>query len=136
MSLRILVADDHDANRRALVDLLVHFGCRTVEAADGSIALRFLMESPFDLGLLDLHMPSLTGLQVLSQLRSAGVVVPSILMTGRPSSEVERAALELGALTMLRKPIAAAILRAALEQIPERPSGPEPPPGWGGPAPA
>ena len=62
-------------------------------------------------------MPGLTGLEVMDQLRLMGQRVPSILMTGNPSREIEMAALELGAITMLRKPIPGDMLRIVVERV-------------------
>jgi two-component system repressor protein LuxO len=76
-----------------------------------------LLNNSFDLSLLDMHMPGLTGLEVLDYLNQVGNVVPSILMTGKPSRDIELAALELGVITMLRKPIPAELLRLTVNQI-------------------
>ena len=120
MAFRILVADDQTESLAALTALLRQQGpgCTIEVASTGSDALRRLLEEgPFDLSLLDLHMPGLTGLEVLSQLRSMGHSVPSILMTADPTRAVELAALELGVITMLRKPIPAEVLRIVVEQV-------------------
>ncbi len=119
MPYRILVADDNLDSRKVLQALLVAAGFDVELAEDGSQALQRLLARPeaFDLSLLDVHMPTLTGLEVLSQLQSAGMVVPSILMTGHPSRAIESAALEAGARTILRKPITAEILRITVRQV-------------------
>jgi DNA-binding response OmpR family regulator len=117
MVFRILVADDQDDCRQAIVQTLYRPGFEVLTAADGSQALRLLLEVSFDLTVLDVHMPSLTGIQILDHLKSAGMQVPSILMTGNPSTAIETAALELGAITMLRKPVPTEILRITVEQI-------------------
>jgi two-component system, OmpR family, response regulator len=117
MVFRILVADDQDDCRQAIVQTLHRPGFEVLTAADGSQALRLLLQTTFDLTVLDVHMPSLTGIQILGHLKCAGVIVPSILMTGNPSTAIETAALELGAITMLRKPVPTEILRITVEQI-------------------
>ncbi|RMH05327.1 MAG: response regulator [Planctomycetota bacterium] len=119
MSPRILVADDNTTTRKVIQTLLVASGFDVELAADGAQALERLLARPggFDLSLLDVHMPSLTGLEVLFQLKSAGMAVPSILMTGHPSKALESAALEAGARTVLRKPIPAEVLRLTIRQI-------------------
>ena len=126
MAFRILVADDQTETLVALAALLQQQrpGCTVALASTGSDALRRLLdEGPFDLSLLDLHMPGLTGLEVLAQLRSMGQSIPSILMTADPSRAVELAALELGVITMLRKPIPAEVLRVVVEQVHFKRSG-------------
>jgi two-component system sensor histidine kinase RpfC len=117
MPYRILVADDQDESLRAVVALLRGLDVHIEVASSGSDALRQLLAARFDLSLLDMHMPGLTGLEVMSQLRTMGQTVPSILMTGNPSREIEIAALELGAVTMLRKPIPGEMLRIVVEQV-------------------
>lgn len=125
MPYRILVADDQDESLRAVVALLRGLDAQIECATSGSDALRLLLEARFDLSLLDMHMPGLTGLEVMGQLRTMGQPVPSILMTGNPSREIEIAALELGAVTMLRKPIPGETLRVIVQQvITQRPQGP------------
>lgn len=117
MAFRILVADDSEASREALVLCLARSGFEVETAADGSDALQRLLRSDFDVSLLDVHMPMLTGLEVLGAMRQAGRDVPSILMTGHPSSALELAAMEAGALAMLRKPIPTEILRLTIRRI-------------------
>lgn len=125
MPFRILVADDQAESLAVLAALLQQHrpGCTVEVATSGSDALRLLLQAgPYDLSLLDVHMPGLTGLEVLAQLRSMGHRVPSILMTGHPTPAIEVAALELGVITMLRKPIPAEVLRVVVEQVrPQRP---------------
>ncbi|MDA1259133.1 MAG: response regulator [Planctomycetota bacterium] len=118
MAFRILVADDQSETLAALAALLQRPGCTVELVTSGSDALRrLLQEGPFDLSLLDLHMPGLSGLEVLAQIRSMGLMVPSILMTSNPTRAVELAALELGVITMLRKPIPAEVLQIVVEQV-------------------
>ncbi|MGB0951965.1 MAG: response regulator [Planctomycetota bacterium] len=136
MTYRILIADDQDDQLRAVVALLRGLDVRIEMATTGADALRQLLASRYDLSLLDMHMPGLTGLEVIGQAKQAGQLVPSILMTGNPSAEIEMAAMELGVITMLKKPIPAEVLRIHVErifsQVPQtrRPQGgaPEEPP--------
>ncbi len=117
MTYRILVADDQDDQLRAVVALLKGLDVRVAMARSGAEALQQLLDARYDLSLLDMHMPGLTGLEVLGQLQQAGQLVPSILMTGNPSREIELAAMELGVITMLKKPIPAEVLRITVQRI-------------------
>jgi CheY-like chemotaxis protein len=117
MSFRILIADDQVDQLNAVVALLGNVEYTIEVAYSGSDALNMLLNNSFDLSLLDMHMPGLTGLEVLDYLNQVGNVVPSILMTGKPSRDIELAALELGVITMLRKPIPAELLRLTVNQI-------------------
>jgi two-component system response regulator FixJ len=56
--------------------------------------------------LLDHHMPEMTGLELLRQLRRMRPLLPVALMTGSPSAQLARQALELGAAVVLEKPLA------------------------------
>lgn len=66
---RILVVDDHAANRAAFQTVLEDLGCDIVLAADGPEALRKAAESPFAVVLLDVRMPGMDGLEVAVALR-------------------------------------------------------------------
>ncbi|HVW21573.1 MAG TPA: two-component regulator propeller domain-containing protein [Opitutaceae bacterium] len=71
---RVLVVDDHETNRRILVHLLRRWGARPVEVADGAGALQLLRDSalrfePFDLAILDFHMPAMNGLELAERIR-------------------------------------------------------------------
>ncbi len=55
--------------------------------------------------LLDHHMPEMTGLDLLRRLRRSRRDLPVALMTGSPSAEVTRQALQLGAVVVLEKPL-------------------------------
>jgi CheY-like chemotaxis protein len=117
MSFRILIADDQVEQLNAVVAMLGNAEYSIEVAYSGSDALNMLLNNAFDLSLLDMHMPGLTGLEVLDHLNQLGNSVPSILMTGQPSRDIELAALELGVITMLRKPIPAELLRITVNQI-------------------
>ncbi len=117
MPYRILIADDSSDSRRALAALLDRAGFVVEQAENGSDALNRLTEMSYDLSLLDMHMPSLTGIEVITQIHDRGITVRSILMTGHPSRAIEAAALEAGALALLRKPIPAEILRITVQRI-------------------
>jgi DNA-binding response OmpR family regulator len=112
------------------VALLEGAGFQIAVASDGREAFQRLMNEVFDLSLMDVQMPHLSGLDVLMQMKALGMRVPSILMTGRPSRAIEAEALELGAITMLRKPIAPEVLRITIQRVAQNsaPGGsPEPP---------
>jgi two-component system sensor histidine kinase RpfC len=140
MPYRILIADDQQDQLRAVVALLRGLDVTIEIATDGGQALKCLLDGPFDLSLLDMHMPGLTGLEVVGQMKQAGQLVPSILMTGNPSREIEMAAMDLGVITMLHKPIPAEVLRITVQRIfsqcqdhPHPSLGPEDSPGAGEP---
>jgi two-component system, LuxR family, response regulator FixJ len=101
----VAVVDDDDAVRDSLQFLLETLGCSVATYAS---AAQFLNEaSPDRLACLivDQHMPDLTGLQLIGRLRSEGVTLPIVLITGSPSPDLLRLAHELGVAKVLEKPL-------------------------------
>jgi CheY-like chemotaxis protein len=50
-------------------------------------------------------MPDMTGLQLLSELKRRGLIIPALLITGANNAELEREAGQLGAMTVMQKPV-------------------------------
>lgn len=101
----VAVVDDDEAVRDSLRFLLetAGFDVHTFESA-----CKFLAAGGQDdrlCLLLDQHMPRVTGLDLLRRLRENGRDLPVALMTGSPSPELARRALELGAAEILEKPL-------------------------------
>ena len=69
--LRVLVADDHAANRELARLVLLGLGAEVVEASDGEEAAALAAETPFDVILMDLRMPRLDGLEAMQRIRRA-----------------------------------------------------------------
>jgi len=104
---RLLVVDDDEANRDLLARRLERRG-HTVSLADGGrSALALIAERPFDLVLLDVMMPELSGLEVLKLLRKThpASALPVIMATARDQSEDIVEALQLGANDYVTKPL-------------------------------
>jgi len=111
----ILIADNDDEARNVLARLLRMEGHDVSEAADGEGALRAVMESPPDLLLLDVYMPKLSGVDVLFQMRQAGVQTPTIVISGVADASMVRDALVLGA-DFMQKPIFIEKLRPRIRE--------------------
>ena len=81
----LLVVDDHESNRDALSRLLRQRGYAVSVVADGAEALMLLDQQSFDLVLLDVEMPEMSGLEVLGQirLRHSRTSLPVIMVTAR-----------------------------------------------------
>jgi DNA-binding response OmpR family regulator len=106
MSERILVIDD-DADVVQFVRLsLAREGYEVVTALDGAAGLRLALETPPDLVLLDILMPDIDGLELLSRLRvnPATTNVPVVLLTARADAHDRVRGLELGADDYITKP--------------------------------
>jgi len=79
-----LVVDDNGINRRVARTFLEHYGLVVSEAADGNEALEILDHEPFDIVLMDIHMPGLDGAEAFKRLRNSGSlnrVTPVIALT-------------------------------------------------------
>jgi phosphoserine phosphatase RsbU/P len=110
----ILVVDDNELNRDLLSRRLRRDGHTVVVAEDGRAALDALARQPFDLVLLDIMMPELTGYEVLEILKKDDVLrhVPVVMITAATEDDSIVRCLALGAEDHLPKPFNPAILRA------------------------
>ncbi len=116
---RVLVADDEANARRILEILLRKLGCEVFSAADGKAALDIVRESPVDLLITDLNMPGMSGLELLTALRSNGHTFPVIVVTAYGTVENAVAAMKLGAFDFIIRPLdveqVEIVIRRALE---------------------
>jgi sigma-B regulation protein RsbU (phosphoserine phosphatase) len=113
----LLVVDDDEANRGLLARRLERRG-HTVVVADGDrAALGLLAGRPFDLVLLDVTMPELSGLEVLKAIRRAHTPaeLPVIMTTARDQSEDIVEALRLGANDYVTKPLDFSVVLARVQ---------------------
>jgi EAL domain-containing protein (putative c-di-GMP-specific phosphodiesterase class I) len=109
------VDDDVDL-ARVIERLLKGVGRDVVLVHDGSAAVAAITNRSFDVVLTDIHLPGMSGVDVLRAVRSHDLDVPVVLMTGEPSLETAMEALSLGALQYLSKPVPNATLLAAVER--------------------
>jgi signal transduction histidine kinase/DNA-binding response OmpR family regulator len=101
----ILIIDDSlEMTRHLSTQLLPAFGYETLEAANGQAGLEHMRREPPDLVLLDLNLPSMTGLDVLQVMAAEGIDIPVILMTGYGSEKSAIEAFRLGIKDYLVKP--------------------------------
>lgn len=105
--LHILIAEDNSVNQRVIRGLLEHAGFETTLAADGAMALAALESGEeFDLAIIDMHMPHLSGPEVIQQWRfMESGHLPIIMLTADAREEAERTCHEAGADGFLTKPI-------------------------------
>ncbi|MDZ4052194.1 MAG: response regulator [Phenylobacterium sp.] len=115
--LHVLVVDDHDINRRAVGLMLQDLDIRLTEASSGFEALGLLEAQPFDLVLMDCHMPGMDGLSVTRELRrrsGPNQHTPVIAVTGAGEPAHIAAFHEAGMSDHVLKPIEAAKLIGAM----------------------
>ncbi|MFK7733188.1 MAG: response regulator [Pseudomonadales bacterium] len=78
----ILIAEDHTLVRQGFVSLLSDRVCTIREASNGRQALELLHNEIFDMALIDIGLPDISGLSVLQELREHNLCVKVVLMTG------------------------------------------------------
>ena len=117
---RILIVDDEPNVRLVFRTALEAVGYAVDEVADGGAALDRLRESPADLVLLDLQMPRLDGMATLARLREAGNDIPVVIITAYGSVPDAVAAMKLGAIDFLAKPLTPESLRNMVAEVVRR----------------
>lgn len=100
----ILVVDDEAAIRRTLREILEYEDFAVDEAVDGNDALEKVKASRYDLILLDVKMPKMDGLEVLSTISADQPEVPVIMISGHGTVETAVEATKLGAYDFIEKP--------------------------------
>jgi CheY-like chemotaxis protein len=110
----ILVVDDNEMNRDLLSRRLRRDGHTVLMAEHGRAALDRLAEQPFDLVLLDIMMPELTGYEVLEIMKKDAALqhIPVVMITAATEEDSIVRCLLLGADDHLPKPFNPSILRA------------------------
>ncbi|MFK7733547.1 MAG: response regulator [Pseudomonadales bacterium] len=119
---RILIAED-ETDIAQLIELhLRDAGMNVVHRAAGDESLALAMRESFDLLILDLRLPGLSGLEVCRRLRLAGKDLPILMLTAK-TSELDRVlGLELGADDYVSKPFSPLELTARVKAILRRAS--------------
>jgi|Deesub1362A_J573_1020465.scaffolds.fasta_scaffold12299_1 two-component system response regulator AtoC len=117
---RILVVDDEEHVRRVLSLMLAGEGYQVVTAAGGREALERFQDEVFDLVILDLRMPDLDGLEVLSRLRAAEPDQTVVMITAYASVDTALTAMKRGAFDYIGKPFKEEEILAVVAKALER----------------
>lgn len=122
-SLRVLVADDNEVNRLVLETMLEGLGHTVGLAGDGAEALRAAEATPWDIILMDLHMPVMDGLEaaraILASTPPGRPAVPIVALTADVFDETRASARSAGIVEFLTKPVNASDLRQCLARLTE-----------------
>ena len=113
----ILVVEDEMRIRTALTDFLEFHGFEVTEAADGTEADRTVAERQFDLILLDLMLPKISGEQLCSKWRHDGMQTPIIMVTAKGQEKEKVSGLNLGADDYITKPFSLEELLARINAV-------------------
>jgi two-component system, OmpR family, alkaline phosphatase synthesis response regulator PhoP len=117
---RILVADDEPHIGRIIKMKLERGPFDVTLAFDGQEAADALLtaDPPFDMALLDLMMPNLSGIDVLRRLKASDRFgVPTVILTAAGQDEQQRAAMDMGATVFLTKPFSPKKLYALVAEL-------------------
>jgi CheY-like chemotaxis protein len=106
----ILITDDDTAARESLRSIVEPEGYRTILASSGEEALDIVREEPIHLVLLDMHMPTLTGLETLQLVHQVNAILPCILVTADASEGLMRQAFRARAYSVIPKPVSKHVL--------------------------
>ena len=118
--MRILIVDDSRAMRMIVVRSLQLAGFaehELVEAASAHEALAVMAAEPTDLVLSDWNMPGMSGLELLTYLRSNGVGIPFGFVTSEASPQMRELAFSAGALFFIVKPFTPLDFQDALDPV-------------------
>jgi DNA-binding NtrC family response regulator len=118
-AVHVLVVDDEAALRRSLTRVLETRGMKVGAAEDGGQALEYIARTPPDVALVDVMMPGIGGLELLSRVKAIAAPLEVILMTAFADVESAVMAMKAGAYHFLTKPfhsndaVVHAVLKAA-----------------------
>lgn len=116
----VLVVEDDLVSAALIEGYLAGAGYEVVTVADGADALLELGRRQFDLLILDINIPTLSGLKLFEIMLQKQIHTPALFITGMPGVEVETQSLEMGAAGFLRKPIRKEVLLPKVRGILKR----------------
>jgi HAMP domain-containing protein/CheY-like chemotaxis protein/signal transduction histidine kinase len=104
---RLLVVEDNDLERDAVLELLGHEDIEIVAASTGDEALAAMRDQPFDCVVLDLRLPDMTGFELLEKVQAEPglAAVPVVVFTGKDLSREEQARLNTMAKSIVLKDV-------------------------------
>ena len=117
----ILIIEDDKALLETLKSFLDVENFKVTTATDGEKGFQLACQEKIDLIVLDLNLPSLSGLELCKRLRIKGIMMPIIMMTGEKKDEIDKVlGLELGADDYLTKPFGTKELLARINAVMRR----------------
>jgi DNA-binding NtrC family response regulator len=116
---RVLIVDDEAGMRHSLQRLLQSAGYEVSVARSGERALALAKETLFDVVVLDIQMPGLSGLDVFSRLREIDSKLPVVLITAYGTSEAALQAVQMGAYDYILKPFDVGAFKEVIDRAAE-----------------
>ena len=121
--MRILLVEDEAPLRETLAARLKREGFAVDTAADGEEGLYLGREVPFDVAIIDLGLPKMSGMELIQELRAVGQRFPIMILTARPSWQDKVSGFKQGADDYLVKPFHVEELLARINALVRRASG-------------
>ena len=118
--MKLLLVEDTEQLNKALTTLLKRNSYLVDSAFDGEEALLFLKDYQYDVIILDIMLPHIDGLEVLTRARKQGIQTPIILLTAKSTIEDKITGLDLGADDYLPKPFSTEELLARIRALSRR----------------
>jgi PAS domain S-box-containing protein len=113
---RVLVAEDTATNQMLIKRLLTRVGIETVIVADGKAAVKEATDNEFDVILMDIQMPIMSGLEATKTLRDKGFMTPIVALTAHAMKGDDKKCLKVGCNDYLSKPVNVTKLMSILEK--------------------
>ncbi|CAK0764664.1 two-component system, sensor histidine kinase and response regulator [Gammaproteobacteria bacterium] len=113
---RILLVEDNEINQQVAREILEQMGFTVVVANDGGQGLAALESNPFDIVLMDIHMPVMDGLEATRRLRRDGHTLPVVAMSASVMAKDQAECLDVGMNDHVAKPVLPEQLLAVLER--------------------
>ena len=117
--MKIIIIDDEPKIRKGLEKILnMHPGWTVLDTfTEGESATGFLRENPVDVVITDIHMPGMTGLDMIARIREFNKKVSFVILSGYGRFEYAQRAIDLGVKKFLMKPTSPEEVTQVLEQI-------------------
>lgn len=115
----LLIVDDEQRFANMLAKRLSLRGCHCEVCYNGQQALELVKQKNFFLILLDLHLPDIYGIEVLTRIKAISEMTPVIILTGHGTEKDRRACMQQGAYAFWHKPLIIDELMAILARIEE-----------------
>ncbi len=116
LSGQVLVVEDSANNRMLMKILLEKFGLQVTMASDGIQGLQMAQNRSFDLILMDIQMPRMTGYEVVRTLRDQGLRTPIVALTAHAMKEDHQRCLDVGCDRVMTKPLDRQRLKQMMQQ--------------------
>ncbi|MCK6543375.1 response regulator transcription factor [bacterium] len=115
----ILIADDHAIVRKGLAETVLerYPRCHITHASNADELIGCIQTEIFDVALMDISMPGVTGLEALKQVRMIRPQLPVLILTAYPESQYAERAIRLGAMGYINKSVASDELVEAIRTV-------------------